>query len=147
MPNLQIDTGAIRLTINGDESRVLEFSPADLSFAERFYSLTNDFNTRLTDFQYRDTVFNQDQRVDSDGLPVNVPERLAMLREACEYIREKIDTVFGAGTSQLVFGDALQLEMFEQFFTQITPYFQQVRTEKMAAYRPPPMNKAKRKRK
>jgi hypothetical protein len=43
MESLHINTGGIRLCINDDPNRVIEFNPQDLSFAERFYSLLSDF--------------------------------------------------------------------------------------------------------
>jgi hypothetical protein len=49
-------------------------------------------------------------------------------------MRGQIDVLFGEGTSQKAFGNALELGMFEQFFSGITPFVQTVRKEKIAKY-------------
>lgn len=134
METLQITTGEKRIAINGDESRVIAFNPNDVLFAEKFYRLINDFQSKLTEYQTRNDALDSGSELDPDGIPVNMPERLELLKEACTYIREKIDMLFGAGTSQKAFGDALELDMFSQFFSGMTPFISSVRNEKVAKY-------------
>ena len=65
---------------------------------------------------------------------MNTQETLDFVVEVCNFLREQIDKVFGAGTSQTVFGETQSLEMFEQFFTGITPFIKSSRTEKVTKY-------------
>jgi hypothetical protein len=134
LDTLQINTGEKRIAINGDESRVIVFNPSDIIFAEKFYNLVGDFELKLGEYQKRGALLDANQETDSNGTPKNLDERLALLREICEYVRERIDHLFGKGTSQKAFGDTLSLDVFKQFFEGITPFVQTVRSEKIAQY-------------
>jgi hypothetical protein len=134
LDSLQINTGEKHIAINGDENRVIVFNPTDVIFAEKFYNLVGDFENKLTEYQRRGEVIDENQVTDKKGVPSNLDERLALLREVCEYVRERIDHLFGIGTSQKAFGDTLSLDVFQQFFTGITPFIQTTRAEKIAQY-------------
>jgi len=135
MDSIRIDTGEKRIAINDDPERVIVFNPQDIGFAERFYQLLKDFEAKQAEYQARaDELDNQE--LDERGIPSRIGESLALLREVCEFLEERIDHLFGPGTSQKVFGDALTLDMFEQFFTGIIPYVQTARSGKIAKYAP-----------
>lgn len=134
MDSLQIKTGEKRIAINGDPERVIVFNPSDLLFAEKFYGLIGEFETRLTEYQNRSEAMDAVTELDANELPVNMDERIALLRETCTFIRERIDYLFGAGTSQKAFGDALNFNAIIQFFNGIMPFVQSVRKEKVAKY-------------
>jgi hypothetical protein len=134
MESLHINTGGVRLCINDDPNRVIEFNPQDLAFAERFYGLLGTFEAKEADYQARAKALQQNTKTDSLGIPTNFGDALALLHETCDFLRGKIDEAFGDGTSQTVFGEANTLDMFEQFFTGITPYVQKVRGQKVQKY-------------
>lgn len=134
MDSLRIDAGKKRIAINDDPGRVIEFDPTDVLFAERFYGLIQEFETKQVEYERRAAELDADQSLDQNGLPVNLSGRLAFMREVCEFMRSKIDGLFGPGTSQKVFGEALSLEMIEQFFTGITPFIQRARSDRVAKY-------------
>ena len=134
MESLRIDTGVKRVMINDDPNRVIVFNPSDVAFAERFYRLIGEFQDKQAEYQRRAEELEQNAVVNENGIPSNLAESLALLREACEFLRAKIDDLFGAGTSDKVFGDALSLDAFEQFFEGITPFVQTARSDKMTRY-------------
>lgn len=134
MDSIHIDTGEKRIAVNGDPERVIVFNPTDVIFAERFYALIGEFESKLTEYQDRSKSLDVEDVKDKNGIPLNSDERLALLHEVCEYIRERIDYLFGKGTSQKAFGDALALDMFTQFFKGITPFIQNSRTSKVEKY-------------
>lgn len=134
MDTLNISTGEKRISINGDESRVIVFNPSDTLFAVRFYKLMNEFEHKLNEYQTRSIELEADNRTNGNDLPANMGERLELVKEACEYSRESIDRVFGEGTSQTVFGDALSLDLIQQFFTGITPFISAARTNRIQKY-------------
>ena len=74
---------------------------------------------------------------DEHGFPVNMPERLEILRDVCEYINTQIDNLFGAGASEKAFNGALELDLYTQFFDGMTPFIQEARKEKIAKYTTP----------
>jgi len=134
MNNININTGEIRLTINGDESRVIVFHPNDLQFVDNLYSLLADFENKEKEYKEKEAELDKNTDVNAYGIPVNLKDKLELMKEACEYTRGKIDYVFGEGTSQKVFGNMNTLDMFEQFFDGVTPYIQKVRDQKLSKY-------------
>jgi len=135
--NLKDIEGRVRIAIDDDPKRVISFVPDDVVFAERFYGLLTALKEKEADYQQRSEALAKNEAVDEYGIPVNVPESLALLRELCEFMHAEIDKVFGEGASQKAFGDHLSLYMIEQFFKGITPYVQSARKEKMAKYTDP----------
>lgn len=132
--NININTGEVRLTVNSDPERVIRFNPQDVGFAERFYGLITEFEGKEKEYRERTGKLAESPELDGYGLPRNAGEGLRLLREICEYLKGKIDYVFGPGTSQAAFGEAVTLDMFEQFFEGITPLVQTARGEKIGKY-------------
>lgn len=131
--------------INDDPNRVIAFNPNEVGFAERFYSLIQDFEQKHTEYLRRAKELDEDQSVDNLGLPLNTAARLVFMREVCEYLHAGIDRLFGAGTSQMVFEGALGLDMIGEFFEGIVPLVQQTRAQKVTPYMPVATNTTKRK--
>jgi hypothetical protein len=146
---LQITTDEKRLPVKRDGKDVgeLVFNPADILFAEKFYKIVGEFETKTGEFQSRSDAIEADGGMDAHGLPLNAPARLALLRETCEFVRGRIDYLFGEGTALMVFGEAMSLDAFSQFFSGITPYIKTTRAEKIAQYIPPAKNGKRRTRK
>lgn len=143
MDSIKIGSSIKRIAINGDPQRVITFDPSDVAFAERFYELIRDFEAKKDEYQRRAEEIDREQETDENGLPVNLEKRLAFLRETCGYMREQIDHVFGAGTSQAAFGDALSLEMIMDLFDGLTPFIQAARSEKLKKYSRPAKGKGR----
>lgn len=137
MEELRIDTGGVKLKVNGDPTRVIAFNPTDISFAERFYGLLSEFEEKEKEYRQKVDALQKNTETDNLGIPKNFGPALVLLRETCGFLREKIDDVFGAGTSQAAFGDANTLDMFEQFFEGITPFVQKAREKQVSKYTTP----------
>lgn len=136
MQSLRIDTGIKRIPIERDGETVgfLEFDPESVVFAERFYQLLRNFQAKQAEYQTRSKVLDENKEKDEHGLPVNLGDGIAFVREVCEYMRGQIDLLFGEGTSQKLFGDTLKLEVFDQFFNGIAPMIETARAEKVTRY-------------
>ena len=147
MTNITIDTGTKRITINDDPDRVLEFNPSDVLFAEKFYALLAEFETQMENYRTQIAAAEAVTATDEKGLPINAAARIALVRETCEYVRSKIDFLFGEGTSEMVFGDVLNLDVFTQFFAGIIPFIQEARSEAVKKYAVPKSKAAKKKSK
>jgi len=134
MENLKL-TGIKRISINDNPDNVIEFNPQDILFIERFYAVYREFQAKQVEFDVLSKELDDNKNVlAEDGLPVNFEAGLKFLKDTCIFVREKIDIVFGAGTSQKAFGDALSLEMIEQFFKGVTPFVWEARAEKVQKY-------------
>lgn len=134
MDSIRIDSGIKRIAVNGDEKRVIEFNPQDIVFVEKFYGLIKQFEEKEVVFKERSAAISAKEGMDELGIPLNTADSIQLALELCNYLREQIDAVFGAGTSQNAFGEARTLEMFEQFFNGIMPFIQGARSEKMGKY-------------
>ncbi|MBX3004558.1 MAG: hypothetical protein KF821_01875 [Anaerolineales bacterium] len=147
MDSIRIDQPNLkRILINEDESKVLEFDPSDVAFIERFYKVFNELKAKIEYYQQRNNDLGSHVATDELGVPLNVGDRLKLLSEACDYIRGLVDDLFGAGTAQMVFGDARSLRQFEIFFEQLTPFIEKPRAEKLKPYVVPRRGGKKQKR-
>lgn len=132
--SIRIDTGEVRLLINDDENRVIIFNPNDISFLEAFFELLEDFEKKEKEFRNEERVLNANKNVDGHGLPKNIKGKIALTRKICRYMREKVDSVFGEGTSDTAFGKANTMDMFSQFFEGVTPFIKSARDDKTSKY-------------
>ena len=135
MAAIKINTGMIRLQVECDgRTEEITFNPDDVGFINKFCDLMKTMEEKQVEYDARIAELEKEESFDTYGIPHNMKERLALMLEICLFMREQVDMVFGAGTSQKIFGDANTLEMFTQFFEGIAPYIQKNREEKMAKY-------------
>jgi len=134
MQSLQINTGEIRLAINDDPNRVIVLRPNDAIFAEKFYKMLGNFQHQFTEYQSKANAVESKTATDDNDIPLNTGERIDLLKEVCQYAHAQIDELIGVGTSQIVFGDSLNIDAIVQFFEGIRPYVQTARAEKVAKY-------------
>lgn len=134
--SIRIDTGVKRILVNDDPQRVIVFNPDDVVFAEKFYHLLSDFESKEKEFVERAEALDANTALDEHGIPENTQARLAMMKEVCGYLREQIDHVFGQGTAQAAFENAMTLEMFAQFFNGLEPFIRKARADVTDKYRP-----------
>lgn len=134
MDSIRIDAGIKRVMINDDPDRVLEFNPSDVGWVERFYSLIGDFEAQQEAFERRAEAVDADDAVDQLGLPANAGARLQFMRDLVGYMHDKIDGLFGDGTAQMLFGEAMSIEMVLQFFEGITPHIASERESRVERY-------------
>lgn len=134
MDSLNINSGEVKLAINGNEDNLLIFNPEDILFAEKFYELAKDFAQREDDFNRRLVLAQKNTAKDEHGLPKSTPEVFELVKEICNYIWERLDIVFGEGTSAKCFGGVYSISALNQFMTGIEPYIAEAREGKVAKY-------------
>jgi hypothetical protein len=134
MDSLQIQSGEKRIAINGDPNRVILCNPSDATFAEKFYLLIGEFQTKSEEYQTRFKELEKVTETDEHGFPLNMSARLDMLKEVCGYINGHIDNLFGKGASEKAFNGAMELDLYVQFFDGMTPFIQKARAEKLQKY-------------
>lgn len=130
MESLHIDTGAVTLSINNDENRTITFYPTDVHFAESFFDLVRDF------MQHREIVSKKEEEIKASGgtAAERSAKEVELLRETYAFMRERIDNCFGAGTSEIVFGNHDSLGAYASFFRGVEPYVRKARTDELARY-------------
>ena len=135
MDTIRTDKTIKRLTINDDPDRVIEFDPTDVLFIEKFYQLYREFEQKQIEFDEKSRALDEaNKQAAEEGGELNLEDGISFLREVCGFMREKIDWLFGEGTSQKAFGDSLSLEAISQFLEGVTPYIWSERTEKVKKY-------------
>ena len=134
MDSIIIKSGQKRVAINNDPERVITFNPTDIVFAEKFYRLLSDFQEKVKSYEAQAREIEAVTELDENELPVNLEQRIALLREVCEYMAGKIDYLFGPGTAQKISDGAIDIDVYEQFFVGITPFIQQARADKVKRY-------------
>lgn len=130
MESLHIDTGAVTLSINNDENRTITFYPTDVHFAEAFFDIVRDF------MQHRENVSKKEEAIKVSGSTAaeKSAKEVELLRETYAFMRERIDNCFGAGTSEIVFGNHDSLGAYASFFRGVEPYVRKARTDELARY-------------
>lgn len=144
LDSLQITTGEKRIPIVRDGVHVgeLVFNPKDSIFAEKLYVLLSEFQEKLKSRMVRMKEIESIQGTDSNGVALNAVELTKLTTGTCVYIRSEIDKLFGNGTSQMVFGDSMVLESFQQFFSGVLPHIEKERKEKVDGYIKPKFEKS-----
>ena len=141
MNSIRIEDGSVRLCVNEDEGRQIVFNPNDLRFMDRLYEMFRYFDGVQSEYQRRMDEIAKDETVDGFGIPSGMKARLTLLQEVCEDMKQRIDSLFGEGTSQAAFGELMTLDMFEQFFDGITPYVEKASTARVERYTKPAKRK------
>ena len=125
MESLQVRTGQISLQIlddNGDPRGVFKFVPTDIESAKQILSLQQEVNDKYKEFQ------ELAKSADSADKQIN------LLGEVVDYFESRIDSIFGEGSSKILFGNAKTLSMFEDFFTGIMPYYEKASKKRVNKY-------------
>lgn len=131
---LQSLSNTVRLTVNDDPDRVVEFNPSDVGFVSRFYDLMDNVEAKEGEYNAKLEEIQKDTSINSFGAPNALKKEIALTAEICDYMREQVDAVFGEGTSRTVFGDMNVPAMFGEFFNEIAPHITAARNKATKKY-------------
>ena len=126
MESLQINTGLISLSIlddNGEQRGIFSFNPKDIKVARKVTDLIEDYKLKQMEFSEKEKECETTE------------DRIKLLDEIVDYFKESIDTVWGENSSKVLFGNASTLQMFDDFFAGITPYYQKESQKRMSKYK------------
>ena len=125
MESLQVRTGQISLQIlddNGDPRGVFKFIPTDIESAKQVLELQKDIDVKSKEFH------ELAKQADTADKQIN------LLSDIVDYFEGRIDSIFGQGSSKILFGDAKTLSMFEDFIVGIIPYYEKASKERISKY-------------
>ena len=135
MESIKLNSGMVNLEVYCDDIKeVISFNPDDVRFVNSFYQLFDSFKSEEQQYKGKMLVLEKDKTIDEYGVPKNMRKRLELITEYAHLINRKIDSVFGAGTSEKVFHGAIVPDMYRQFFEGVAPYISKSREEKMGKY-------------
>jgi hypothetical protein len=126
MESLQVRTGQISLKIlddDGDERGVFRFNPEDIESAKRVFALQEELVVKQKEFEEKMAKAGASE------------ERINVLDEIVDYFNGAIDSCFGEGSSQILFGGAKTVSMYENFFEGIAPYYEKAAKKRTAKYK------------
>ena len=125
METLQVRTGEVRLQIlddQGNKRGIFHFNPNDIESAKRIVHLQSELDEKEKEYDARAEKAETDE------------EKVDLLAETVGYFKGLVDEIFYEGASQDVFGDAMTLNMFDDFFSGIMPYYQKSSQARMAEF-------------
>lgn len=120
---IEIETSVITIPVkrNGVEVGVFMFNPHDFAEAERHANIVDELEKQQKEYE------EMAKKLDKDGTPKEVINFFAcFIRD----ILKKIDNVYGEGTSNILFGSALDMTAVLSFFRQIKPYYEAASEER-----------------
>lgn len=125
---LKNNSGKIELKINRDGNIVglFTFNPYNLKESQKHAEIVENIEKEQPE------LLKKAKNVDENGTAL---ESINFRLEFIEDLREKIDNVYGEGTSELLFGDCYSEEMIIDFFEQLKPYYEKASKERKAKYK------------
>lgn len=127
MQSLQVRTGEVKLQIlddAGEERGIFKFNPTDIESAKKVVAFQSELSAKQAEFE------DQAEKCETPE------QKLNLLSEICDYFNNLIDECFGTGSSELLFGGAKTLSMYDDFIQGIIPYYQKASEERVAKYSP-----------
>ena len=95
MNNLDLGLDIQEICINGDESKKISFCPSDINIVARYKECLDYFENLQKQFEETSEEIKED----------NAIEVVKKLSEIDKILKEKIDYIFNAKISEVVFGD------------------------------------------
>ena len=134
MAGIRVNTGAKKIEVN-DSGDYIVLNFGDHSFPERFFAMTDRIQAMAEESEPEEAEIRE--RYEAGSLELT----RALTSLDCrihERISAEVDGLFGEGTCRKVFGDIVPgIELYEDFFNQLMPYFQQFgeeRAKRMSKY-------------
>lgn len=118
--NINIDTGLVSLTINGDKNKVISFNPSDFSIITRINQAYKDIEKFQSEIKNIETDTSKDDTA-------AITEASSQIEKLNNLVREKIDYIFNSPVSDVVFGNTSPLALvkgiplYERFLTAVMP--------------------------
>ena len=129
MAGIRVSTSVKRIEVN-DNGDYIELNFSDNSFPDRFYAMLESIQGRADDVQAKAAELEEKYGKDKDVLARN---QAGLYRKFHEEIMGDVDALFGPETCKKVFGDIVPgIELFDDFFTQLTPFFEEYGKERAA---------------
>lgn len=135
---MQINTGLVVVPIERDGERVgdLKFRPTDGAFARRYMAMLSNIDEKQKEFIESAKEIDDDESTGPCGIPNKDVRAIELMESVADFMCTEIDNVFGAGTSDMVFGGVRSTSAILQFLSGINDYFAAARAAKMAQYAP-----------
>lgn len=95
----------VKIAIDGDESKVIEFNPNDMLLRNRITEFMVDVQTKQVEMEKKAESLDAGEQPADGALPANIKDVLAFNQEVADYFIGELDDIFGRGASAKLFGE------------------------------------------
>jgi hypothetical protein len=133
MQNLSFSDGFKEFSLNGDESKVIRFNPADFGIIERIDKAYKEIENA--------SKIGADIKLKTDGTPIEeISIAASIVKSVSDTIKSQIDHIFDSPVSAVVFGNQSPLSMvggvpfYERFLNAVIPVLKkEIQSEQKAS--------------
>lgn len=127
MTGIRVNTGDKRIEVN-DDGDFIVLNLSDSSFPDRFFSMVDRVQNKANEAAEKAKGLEAQCEPGSEAF---VRAVASLYRDLHESVMTEVDALFGPNTCKKVFGDIVPgVELFDDFFTQLMPYFEQFGRER-----------------
>ena len=128
MVDILISSGAksVNIVRDGEKVGVFTFNPKDVKEAQRHSEIVAEMEVK------REKYIEKATELDKGN---DVQAKIDFLAEFIADIHNDIDKVYGSGTSKMVFGDTLELDMISDFLRSLAHHYTKASEERTAKYK------------
>ena len=94
----------VKIAIDGDESKVIEFNPNDMLLRNRITEFMVDVQTKQVEMEKKAEALDAEPTAEGE-MPANIKDVLAFNQEVADYFIGELDDIFGKGASVKLFGE------------------------------------------
>jgi len=110
----------VKIAIDGDESKVIEFNPNDMLLRNRITQFMVDMQTKQDEMTKKAELLDAEAKSVDGNLPSNIQDVLAFSQEVADYFLGELDDIFGKGASVKLFGErAFDPELMANFMVYV----------------------------
>lgn len=95
----------VKIAIDGDESKVIEFNPNDMLLRNRITEFMVNVQTKQDEMTKKAEALDAGEQPADGALPANIKDVLAFNQEVADYFIGELDDIFGRGASAKLFGE------------------------------------------
>ena len=95
----------VKIAIDGDESKVIEFNPNDMLLRNRITQFMVDMQAKQEEMTKKAEALDVEGKASDSGMPSNIADVLAFNQEVADYFLGELDDMLGRGASTKLFGE------------------------------------------
>jgi hypothetical protein len=95
----------VKIAIDGDEGKVIEFNPNDMLLSNRITEFMVNVQTKQDEMTKKAEALDAGEQPADGALPANIKDVLAFNQEVADYFTGELDDIFGKGASAKLFGE------------------------------------------
>lgn len=129
--NINTDNGKKRFCLNDDETKIIEINIEDVRTRKKFYDASEKIfkSQRELDIKYNAIV--KDEKMEEKE---KLEKLFELEEETFNQMKEIIDDIFGAGTTDMITDGDKNLYAITNFIIAIAPHFKGVAERQMNKY-------------